>query len=342
MKNHQNLEHTPVGWVVVLCAWLVFGLSTYLNTKTLRTINTEPDDFIFLPTTIREAIWLVLGIWLAAYIASAVVGFLHHKEVDKGRVTASAVLGYWIGLVLHLIFLNTFPYTPTNSFSMILDLVNLHPLPVYYSFILLTVIVGPLIVALSAYTSILFAKEMDEWLPDIQTDARMVLVMAALPLAMLFVRIGFYNYNHMELTNALWVQANRTSRDVSPFIILRLNLLIDAQLAMATLSVIGAFIGYRFTARNSISAAVDALMGGAIYVLMIMVLKQLLTPYADPNIPSEFVDYLGSLQAPNEHHFMVLYFIPPLLGMAAAFAIHLLRSVFMPINSHKTTETLPQ
>lgn len=342
MKNRQNLEHTPTGWAVFLSAWLVFGFSTYLNTKTLRAVNTSPDDFIFLPETLREVIWLVLGIWLAAYIASAIVGFLHHKAIDKGRITASAVMGYWIGLVLHIIFLNTFPNTPNNSFSVILDVANLRPLPLYYTFILFTVVVGPLIATLSAYTSILLSKELDDWLPNIQTDARMIIVMAVLPLALLLFRIGYYNYDHQAWANQLWIEANRTSRDVTPFIILNLNLLIDAQLAMATLSLLGALIGIRFTAPNAASAAIDALIGGAIYVLIVMLLKQLLVPYADPNIPSEFVDHLGPLQAPTERHFVLLYFIPPLLGMAAAFSTYLLRSVFLPVKRHQVQETLPQ
>lgn len=320
MANQRSLRLE--GWAVLLSLWVTFALSTTLSSVGLRALH--DDSAIQLPTNMREAVWLVLGIWVTAYVVGLLVGFLHGKMAAWRRIVGSAILGFILGLGWHLIFLGTFPNIPYDNYNFLLDLLYLRGLPTYHAFLLLTLGIGPGIVALATYTGLLLAQEArPEDLSQPEMEPRGVLVAALLPMAAIIFILGAMNLHEQETLNEIWRDTRFAGTDTSPIHFLYLNTLINPAVNMFLAALCGLLIG--FTAPNASASVYSTGVGLAIHTLLVMIAKTILAPHTPAGY---FTDHLGSLQAPQIGYFVTLAFGPPLIGMVSAFVAHVVRDYY--------------
>ncbi len=322
------------GWAVLLCLWLTFGAVTVLTSLALQQIA----DPVRLPETMREAVWLVLGIWITAYLVGAVIGFLHADQASRRRIMGSTILGFLIALGLHLMFLNTFPGTPRDGFGVFLDIVNLRPLPTYYAFILLTLVIGPGIVALSTFTGLLLAQEFRSYLPPLQIEGRIVLFNALAPLSLIIFVLGALNQRNDGRILEIFLEARQTDTVLEPVILLDLDHFINPTIHMIIAAIFGIGIGLLHIARSRTTAALNTMLGLGIHVTLVIIFAMLLAPHGPTQ---DFANHLGSLQAPDVLFFVALWFGPPLVGAGAAFAFHNLRDVLFSGNQRYAVNAEP-
>ncbi len=319
MADQRSLRFE--GWAIMLSLWVTFALSTTFSSLALRTLR--QDNLIQLPANMREAVWLVLGVWVTAYVVGIVIGFLHGNMEARRRLVFSTALGFVIGLGWHLAFLGTFPDISRDSYKFAVDLLSLRGLPAYHVFLLLTLFLGTGITALATLTGILLAQEFRpaEW-PLPETEPRAVIVAAILPLAVMMLVLGVANYREEETLNQIWMDGRFSGANSGPIYFLYLNTLINPTINMFLAGLIGSIIGVYARGTTAAASAISAGAGMAFYVILLMVIKTVLTPYAPPGY---FTDHLESLQAPRVIYFLLLAVGIPLVAMTSAYAGHMLR-----------------
>lgn len=335
MTEHQARRSGSIqflGWAVLFTMWFNLGFFVLLNSIVLRELVTS-DDGITLPTHTRDAVWLVVVIWLVAYIASFIIGFT--RGIPRRDLIGSSVLGYLIAIFLHLSFLGVFPGTPTNSYDVLRDFVSLEPLPIYYIFTFLTLILGPLVAGLATYTGTLIAAETDGTrLPQhITVDASAVIFAAIVPFSVMFLALAIANLDDLE-------EVEETTHDyrliveqyneglsfdqqepVPEIVFLHIDDVLRTVYFVLLALVVGIIIAAKRTIISPVQAGLSAALGVGISMLMTLILLEIIEPSSSSaiNYRDVHADRLGELLAPSVENFAFFWFVPPIVAGATAF-----------------------
>lgn len=319
-------------WAVVLSMWITFGLSTILNSIAFK--NSENEfGIVQLPQTMREAIWLVLGIWGSGYLAGFIVGLMYRDLRSKGTVMRSVALGFTIGIGFRLLFINVFPTTPTTGFGVVRDIFQLRPLPVYYTFLLLTLVVGPALTALASFTGLLLAQEWKDLfvaIPRFQINSQSVLLSALLPLTIILLILGVSNVYEADTAREIRQLAELREISTPPFFILYFNTLSNPSINMILGAFVGILIGLSYAANNRTNAALSASLGIMIHVLLVILFEEIFAPYTptqEQSVEFAYTDHLNLITT-DIVFFALLWAGPILTAAASAFAVHNIRDAF--------------
>lgn len=338
--------------------WFCFGLITIVNSIILSQIIGD-GSFIY-PESTREAATLIVVIWGAAYIAGIFVGLVADTTKHSiWKYVGSVVAGYLLATTLHVILLGPFPGTPADSWQVVLDLFDLRPLPTYYTFILMTIVLGPLLVSVATYTGYILANEFTGLRIDsnrVGLYPTVILFCAIAPLTIMMPIIGtlnvcnidtFFGISVSELCDYDEQQSQATSyqrlvrnanndlpiqeqQTVPTIIIFYLGLLpnplVNALLALFC----GVLVGLKRTWHGP-SLAYSAGWGMVIYIVMMMLLVTVLKPTASTiDFTPIYNDRLGDLSNPDLIIFSTLWAIPALIAMSSAYATHTLIHTITP------------
>lgn len=337
--SNQNTASSPTsqysleleGWAVVLSLWITFGLSTIFNSFAFKD-SLDEFDIIHLPQTIRGAIWLVIGIWGAGYLAGFIVGLIYHDFRTKGIVMRSVAIGYTIAIGLRLLFINVFPNTPTTGFGVIHDLFNLQPLPVYYTFLLLTLIAGPILTALASFTVLLLAQERAFFtdVSRIRINPKAALFSALLPITVIIFILGVINIVEIDTARDVQELARFNQVPTEPIVILYFNTLTNPSVNMILGAFVGILVGLSYIANSRSSAALSAGVGLMFHVFLVIILEEIFSTYAPTQAQSPQFAYTDNLNllTTNIAFFIFLWIGPIITAMLSAFAIHNLRQAY--------------
>jgi hypothetical protein len=318
------------GWISLFAAWWCFGFGTIISTLILRTLRDDGNAAIQLPTNMRDAIWLVLGLWATAYVAGTLIGMLHRWAIGQRGPMWSAVAGYLAGAGLYLVFLGSFPGINQGSvFDVVSALVSLDSLPAYYTFVILVLLVGPAIVAVAVYTGSLIAHEIRIDLTPPRLDPQAVVFAAVIPVALLAIIVAWLNLRDADAIDDIRRYAEVNTINLPPVLILHLDIVISPVANIILAAGAGILIGLRQSGKTPFDTAVSAGLGLAVHILAIFVLEAILGDYTFSSEVTEFEgqfsDNLGDLQAPDLVFFILLWLTVPLAGGTSAFAFHSLR-----------------
>lgn len=314
------------------------------------------------PSNTREAAIAIVAVWAGAYLAGVIIGLAVTTMFSLWDVITSVIAGYLLAALLHLFIIGPFPNVPTNSFEVLRDLVSLKPLPVYYTFALMILVLGPILVGVATYTGYLVAKEYPSLhLPTIPTvNATAFLVTILIPISIMMSVIG--SLNTCDFDNILGfkgignfqvadvcdmddkqrqtasyqqlvenVNRNLPFDDQETFpsiLIFYLDLLPNALVNALLALVVGIFIGLtRHTTASDV--AFSAGLGMIVYIGLTLVLVSILKPTSTTRVDYTpiYNDRLGDLSNPEPVIFLTLWIIPPLIAAASAFAVHILREM---------------
>lgn len=339
---HAAAEASPrpiqwLGWAVLFTIWFNLGLFVLLNSVVLRDIIAT-NDTITLPTSTQDAVWLVVVMWLVGYVSAFIVGLCW--EAPRRDLIGSSVLGYLIAATLHLALLGVFPGTPINSFNVLRSIVSLEPLPIYYIFVFLSLILGPVVAGLATYTGTLVAGEMYALRLPARTsvDPAAVIFATLLPVAAMLMAIGILNVRDLDeqkaVTRDYQIIINQFNENV-PFneqepvpsvVFLHLNSMTSLLNYIGLALIVGLLIGIKRVIRSPWQAGLSAMLGFGVSMLLAFLLLDLIEPDTTPNVnyTDIYTDELGTVRAPNVSTFAQFWFIPPLVAGATAFGLHLL------------------
>jgi hypothetical protein len=312
--------------------WISFGLSTVLNSIAFKN-SLDSSGLVQLPQTMRDSIWLVLGIWGGGYLAGFIVGLMYRDFQTKSIVMRSAALGFTIGIGFRLLFINVFPNTPTTGFGVVRDLFELRPLPVYYTFLLLTLVVGPALTALASFTGLLLTQEWNATVFDVprfQINPQSVLLSALLPLTVIILILGVANIYQSDAAQDIQRLAQLREAPTPPIIILYFNTLSNPSVNMILGAFMGILIGLSYTANSHTNAALSVGVGLMIHVLLIVLFEEIFSPYAPTEGQSIEFAYTDDLNLiTTDIIFFALFWVGPIITAgASAFAVHNIRDAF--------------
>lgn len=309
------------GWVVVAAMWFSFGLSTLLNALALLPLNEtfERNQTVILPESMREAIWLVLGLWLSGYLAALLLGFFA-QNIPNRTLTYSVIVGYELAILCRLMIINVFPVEssliegrlgvpttlPVDPYDVVVNLFNLNTPHPYHSFVVLVVFLGPVFVGLAAASGYWLRLVLDGSinLPTAKIEPRALLTSTILPLALLFFIMGFIN---------LW-EGNDNPLD-------RLEILFNPAYDMLVAAICGVIVGASKFIKDRRTAIFSVVTGIMIHLQIMILLKQFFVS----NIAyGEFTDPLNLL-LPRFFYFIALWLGPILTAALSAHAIYTLR-----------------
>ncbi len=356
--NTQSNALKFIGWVVLLTFWFCFGASTALNGLVFTEII--GDGAFQYPVNTRETAIAIVAIWSSAYVIGILVGLTSNApQTPIWHYINSVVAGYLLSTVLHIMFIGPFPNTPANSFGVLRDLVSLAPLPIYYIFVLMTLVFGPILAGIATYTGYLIANELLDFKfqSAFTIHANIFIFAFFAPLAIMMFFIGTLNvcnteeilgikgfaglqigdYCDYDNKQTLTVSYQRLANSVNqslPFnqqetvptiLIFYLDLLpnplVNALLALFC----GVVIGLK-RRLNGIDIAFSAGLGMLTYIAMMLIITSTLKPTTTANInyAPVYNDQLRDLSHPDGIVFLTLWIIPPLVAVASAFATHIL------------------
>lgn len=346
---------------MLLTFWICFGANTLLNQLVFTEII--GDGIYTYPSNTREAALAIVAIWGTAYLVGVLAGLTANTPAVSIWPTINSVIaGYLLATLLHVFILGPFPNTPANSFGVLRDLVSLSPLPVYYVFILMTLVLGPVLVGVAVYTGYLVASEY----PFFRLETQPVIYAAGIifavsaPLAIMLMIIGTLNAcdtddiagfkgigdfriadvcNHKEKQD-LTVGYQRIVRDVNqslPFseqetvptiLIFDLDLLPNPLVNALLALMVGISLGLQRRIAPS-NLALSAGLGMIVYISLMLILVTILKPTTTIHVDYTLVydDRLGNLRQPDTVIFATLWIVPPLVAAASAYATTILRQI---------------
>ena len=278
------------------------------------------------------------GIWVVAYAIGFGLGILYPK--DRTKIISSTVLGYMIATTLHLMFLGVFPGTPTNSFDTLRDFVFLKPPPIYYTFITLVMLFGPVVIGLATFTGTLVSTEISARRENLQLHINSSAALFAIifPLSLMIMTVGLLNYNDFEEVEATTLEFQGLVRTINTeigsvqdrepvptLLFLHLDLLTSITLNAALAILCGLLIGIKRTIADSKIAALSTFVGFSIYIMLMLILLDIIAPNSTATISYESIynDRIDSMRAPELVAFAVIWFIPPLISGTTAFITHM-------------------
>lgn len=345
---------------MLLTFWFCFGTNTVVNGFVFSEVI--GDGQFAYPSNTREAAIAIVAVWAGAYLAGVAVGLVVSTKFALWHVINSVVAGYLLAALLHLFIIGPFPTIPISSFGVLRDLASLEPLPVYYTFALMILVLGPVLVGVATYTGYLVAKEYPNlrllMMPTVNIPAFLVAILV--PASMMMVIIGSLNacdtdnlfgfkgigslqvdelcdYDDKQVQTASYRQlVNNVNRSlpfneqetVPTILIFYLDLLPNALVNAVLALLVGVLIGFtRHTTTRDI--ALSAALGMMAYISLMLILVSILKPSSSARVDYTPVynDRLGNLSDPDVVIFLTLWIIPPLIAAASAFAIHTLREM---------------
>jgi hypothetical protein len=340
---HDNSHPRPIqlkGWAVLFTTWLNLGLFVLLNGLILREVISE-DGQIVLPTSTQDAVWLVVVMWLVAYVSGFIVGL--QWGVERRDLIGSSVVGYLIAACLHIAFIGIFPGTPTNSFDVLRSLVSFEPLPVYYVFAVLCLVLGPVVAGLAAYTGNLMAGEFAalRLSPQIGVDPIATIFAALLPVSVMLLAVSMLNYRDLDdvqqITNDYQVIIDQYNdqrpfneqEPTPPIVFLHLDRLTDILYYAGLAFVVGVLIGVKRLIPSVWQSTLSAMLGLGVSMLLMFLLLDVIEPDTTPNINYEdiYTDELGTLRAPDPETFALFWFLPPTIAGLTALVLRLILNV---------------
>ncbi len=341
------------GWIVFLTFWICFGTIILLNSFVFTYII--GDGTFTYPSSTRDTAYSIIAIWGTAYVVGIVTGLTANTPtVSIWHVISSVVLGYLFAITLYVMILGPFPNIPTDSFGVLRDLVSIEPLPVYYVFILMSLVFGPILIGVATYTGYLVANEYLQLklkaVPNLQPITIIFATIAPLSIALMLIgglnvcdiEDGLSNLSDIcsyEDEQALLRSYQRQVRNVNqtlPYneqetvptiLIFHLDLLVNPLFHAFLALFIGGIIGLKRNASPTVHAF-NAAIGTMIYITLALILNEIFKPSTGGYIDYSLVyqDRLGDLAHPNAIVFMTLWSIPPIVAGASAFAVSTLRT----------------
>lgn len=299
-------------WVVALGAWMTFGVATVLNGLALQPLNDIFPGYgaVNVPDNMREAIWLVLGMWAGGYLAGFLGGLLQERPGYESSIVWSAVLGYEIGAVLRLILIGYFPDVPHEAFTEALDIFYLNAAPTYPTFLLLVLIFGPLMVGLAAVTgSFTAGGALTKFIPTPKIDATTAVGAVLLPMTLLFLRLAYLNYRDIDLSPGVQAGGGRTAG------ILYIDTLVNPIFNMLVVAFLGIRFGRAYFKRFQTSVIYGVGAGVMIHLLVLAVVYQVLTMYE----PTPGTEHDLHLLLPDIPFFIIFWLGPVAVTMIVAF-----------------------
>ncbi|NDJ84948.1 MAG: hypothetical protein GYB66_03590, partial [Chloroflexi bacterium] len=267
------------GWAIIFGVWSTFGLGTILNSAALRLMEID------VPDSMPEAIWLVIGIWLGGLLAALTVALIEPSPQQRFATVGGVAIGYSIGALLRLAFVGVFPGLPASPFAALVDITRLQPIPVYYGFLLLVLVIGPTLVGVTALIARGDAElhlsrrrrgfevrlapraDVDSAPPQLMLDPQAFLFAAFVPLALWVFLLGLLNWRDYDLAKDLRYQSSLIGQSVSSILILNLDTLINARTSIVLAGLAGSAIAARPIEPKR--AALNAGLGLAIYVVLL-------------------------------------------------------------------------
>ena len=340
-----------LGWAVLLTFWACLGLYLAINSVILEEViktstACQPEgsaqvvaNEIRLPTCTRESVWIIVSMWLSAYVIGFIVGLANFAP--RRDLIASSILGYLMATSLYLFFLGTFPGTPTNSFDVLRDFASFSALPNYYIFIFLTLILGPVVIGLATYTGILISNESEKLRIgssiSLSPFATIFATFIALSVMLLIVAIpNAANIDEVEQTTRDFRRIvnnyNQTSglglndQETVPVLVLSdLDLATNIFFNSIVAIFVGLIVGTKRTLDSPTQAAMSAAGGIAAYVIVMFLIVELIEPKntAAIDYSSVYEDDLGSLPALSAAPFIAFWVNGVWLSGATAFATNI-------------------
>jgi hypothetical protein len=328
-KSETANEPVFVVWATIMMVWFTFGASTILNRIALESVNRDTDRLISdFPLEISDSIWLVLGIWIAAYIEGIVVG-LRGSSIHSWSLIFSSSLGYTLAVLARIVILDVFPIAPRDAFSDIWGVVTLSGIPGYWSFVVLVLFVGQFFAGIAVFTGQVIAREMPQLRTPTFIDPSIVFAAIILPVAFLITGWGFVII--LDESARVSLETSRFAQIELPY--LREFLQPFAHLVVAILA--GLVIGqlrHLSTIRSVVISASIGMMG---YVTLIFLSKDMFLLYA----PASFEDPID-LVLPNAFQFTLLWWGPVLMVAAAAGMILSIRELMFGMPSEPNSASV--
>ena len=327
MTTESKTPITPTSfrldlWVIALTAWVTFGTATLLNGLALHSLNENFPGYgiVNLPNNMREAIWLVLGIWAGGYIGGFICGLWQDRPGYHVSTVWSAVLGYEIAVGMRMILIGYFPDVGHEAFSEILDIFYLKALPTYPAFFIMVMVLGALMVGLAVVTgSFTSSGVFSTLLPKPKIDGTVVVVAALLPMTLLFFRLAVLNIRDIDLAPGIEAAGGRTAG------ILYIDSLVSPLSNMLVASWVGIRFGRRFLRGFQSDVIYSATAGVMIHLLFLSIVYQVLTMYE----PETGKAHDLHLLLPDYVFWLVLWVGPVFAAGAIAFVYQVvLQSVF--------------
>lgn len=264
-------------WVLTFTAWITFGTATLLNGVALERLNDFFPGYgiVNLPNNMREAIWLVLGIWAGGYIGAFICGLLWQDRPGYHASTVwSAVLGYEIAVGMRMILIGYFPDVGHEAFTEILDIFYLKALPTYPAFFIMVMGLGALMVGLAVVTgSFTSSGAFSDMLPKPKIDGATVVVAALLPMTLLFLRLAILNIRDIDLAPGVEATGGRTAG------ILYIDSLVNPFANMLVAAWVGIRFGRKYLQRLQSDIIYSSAVGVMIHLLVLVMIYQVLTMY---------------------------------------------------------------
>ncbi|MBI5931718.1 MAG: hypothetical protein HY862_20580 [Chloroflexi bacterium] len=305
-------------WAIALTAWVTFGIATLLNGLALKHLNPDFPGYgpVNLPDNMREAIWLVLGMWAGGYIGGFLCGVWQERPGYHASMVWSAVLGYEIAVGLRLMLIGYFPDVAHEAFTEALDLFYLNSLPTYPAFFVMVMFLGALMVGLAVVTGSFTASgALAKALPMPKIDGTTVIVAALLPMTLLFLQLALLNMRDIDL--APGIEASGGTRTAG---ILHIDALISPIMNMLVASVVGIRFGRAFFQRFQPAVIYGAGAGVMVHLLSLVIIYQVLTMYEPTSTNAPDLHLL----IPKSAFWLILWIGPVFAAMVVTFVFQVL------------------
>jgi hypothetical protein len=300
-------------WAIVDVLWFSFGLSTILNRVAFSLMTPDLSADHSFPIAIQESIWLVLGIWISGYLAGMFIG-VRGREKDRHTLVWSAIIGFEIMVLLRIIFLDAFPDGQQDAFGNIFTIFTLAGVPGYISFLFLSTVIGALLVGIAVTTGLILSQNQPKPLAYLSLDPRLLVTSILLPWAILLAGWGVLNILDFETLKELRQNPYDSTH------LLHLDLFLNPATHMLIAALVGVLLGASPYARYQGSLLFTTSAGMMVYVLFIIVSKDLFMIYAVDTIEDKL-----NLSYPNAAIFGLLWYGPVFTGTLGAFAVYNLK-----------------
>ncbi|MFP4324021.1 MAG: hypothetical protein ACLFTK_16320 [Anaerolineales bacterium] len=303
----------------IITAWLTFFAGTLGSTLTFNYFANTP-AIPEVPDSLADTTGLWLSLWLGGF-AAALLCMLLGWHGGLFQAASTSALGYSAAALLRLVFLGAFLPVEANNWDFFFGLLAFDLAP-YPTFVLLVMVGGALATALGAvlgYLLLIILKLPSGAAPDVQPHPRFLGGVTGLLLISMLLLV---------LPNAFLEMADVTDNisdeaaGAVPIIVPNTHWLVLARFNMAFATLYGLLVGLVGTSiQGRAAAALTLWLAGSAHVLLLLPLEEVLVGY-DPlyaGLNPNRVDLLS---------FIGLWLGTPLVGAAAAFALHNLRMAF--------------